>query len=349
MENETTDIKLLKKGTTCQYFIGGMHCPACELIIEKKLSGNISVNNVDVILASRKIYFELQTDMPENQLLENINEILQKDGYKISKLAPSHRIKWLDLLKGFLAAALIFAAFILLQKSGIAGLLNVSSLTLPVAFLIGVIASLSSCMAVVGGLVLSISSGYARTNDKVRSLFLFHSARVAGFFILGGILGIAGAYFTINQTANFVISIILFVLMIVIGLNLLDISPFLNKFQLRVPKSFSRKILNNSGLQNRFMPVILGILTFFLPCGFTQSMQLSSMISGSFLDGGLLMLVFALGTLPVLGIISFSSIRFSKSSFSGIFFKTAGFIVIFFALFNFINLLVSAGLIMPIF
>jgi len=73
------------------------------------------------------------------------------------------------------------------------------------------------------------------------------------------------------------------------------------------------------------------------------------MAEGSFFGGGLLMLVFALGTLPVLGIISFSSIRFSRSSYSGVFFKAAGFMVIFFALFNFVNALVSAGLIMPFF
>ena len=349
MENNKDIDEIIKKGTACQYFIGGMHCPACELIIEKKLSCYSLVKNVDVILNNRKILFEVQNDMPETQLLENINEIIQKDGYRISKNAPAHRIKWLDLLKGFLAAGFIFSAFILLQKSGIAGLLKVNNLTLPVSFLIGVISSLSSCMAVVGGLVLSISSGYARTSEKAWPLILFHSARVAGFFILGGVLGIAGSFFSINQTANFVISIILFVLMIVIGLNLLDISPFLSKFQLRVPKSFSRKIMFNRGLQNRFMPVILGILTFFLPCGFTQSMQLSSMTAGNFLGGGLLMLVFALGTLPVLGIISFSSIRFSRSSFSGVFFKAAGFMVIFFALFNFVNALIAAGLIMPFF
>jgi len=61
------------------------------------------------------------------------------------------------------------------------------------------------------------------------------------------------------------------------------------------------------------------------------------------------MLSFALGTLPVLAIISFSSLSIKRNSKSGIFFKTAGLIVILFAIFNLINALVAIGFIPPIF
>ncbi len=30
------------------------------------------------------------------------------------------------------------------------------------------------------------------------------------------------------------------------------------------------------------MPIIVGVGTFFLPCGFTQSMQIAALSSGSF-------------------------------------------------------------------
>ena len=67
----------------------------------------------------------------------------------------------------------------------------------------------------------------------------------------------------------------------------------------------------------------MGGLTFFLPCGFTQSMQLLALGSGNFLTGGMIMLVFALGTLPaLLGISVMSSVLEGRSarwflSFSG--------------------------------
>jgi sulfite exporter TauE/SafE len=61
------------------------------------------------------------------------------------------------------------------------------------------------------------------------------------------------------------------------------------------------------------------------------------------------MLAFALGTLPVLALISFSSLSIKDSKYAGVFFKTAGLIVILFALFNLTNSLVVIGLIPPIF
>ena len=61
------------------------------------------------------------------------------------------------------------------------------------------------------------------------------------------------------------------------------------------------------------------------------------------------MLAFALGTLPVLALISFSSFSIQQSSKAGIFFKTSGLVVILFALFNIMNSLVVVGLIPPVF
>lgn len=77
-------------------------------------------------------------------------------------------------------------------------------------------------------------------------------------------------------------------------------------------------------------------------------MQLYALSSGSFVTGSLTMLVFALGTLPVLALLSFASLSLHSRRASGIFFKTAGLVVIAFALFNLMNGLVVAGIIQPI-
>jgi sulfite exporter TauE/SafE len=61
------------------------------------------------------------------------------------------------------------------------------------------------------------------------------------------------------------------------------------------------------------------------------------------------MFTFALGTLPMLGLLSFGSFSIATKSWKGIFFKTAGLVVIILALFNLINALVVAGVIDPIF
>jgi sulfite exporter TauE/SafE len=78
-------------------------------------------------------------------------------------------------------------------------------------------------------------------------------------------------------------------------------------------------------------------------------MQVYTLSTGNFLTGGLTMLVFALGTLPMLALLSFGSFSISSKPWKGIFFKTAGLIVIALALFNLINSLVVAGIIEPVF
>jgi hypothetical protein len=70
-----------------------------------------------------------------------------------------------------------------------------------------------------------------------------------------------------------------------------------------------------------------GALTFFLPCGFTQALQLYVLGKGSVTTGALTMLVFALGTLPAL--LSLSAVSsFAKGAFQKYFLRIAGAAVI---------------------
>ena len=57
--------------------------------------------------------------------------------------------------------------FVLLQKAGIVNLVQTGTVTYGTAFVVGIIASLSTCMAVVGGLVLSMSATFAKEGDRV--------------------------------------------------------------------------------------------------------------------------------------------------------------------------------------
>lgn len=340
---------ILISGTRCEYNVYGMHCPACELIIEKKLSKLVHLKNVNAVLREKKVYFEIEKDVSREDLILEINIIVSPHGYKISETREKHKVNFKDLAIGFAIAVLIAGIFFLMQKLGIANILGGRTFSLPFVFMIGVVASLSSCMAVAGGLVLSISSSYAKGKDKVRPLIFFHASRIVGFFLLGGLVGLIGRAFTLTPGFYFIMSIILFIVMLILGVNLLDVFPFFRKLQFGLPKIFTRNIVNNENIQNKFTPLLLGAVTFFLPCGFTQSMQVNAMAGGNFIKGALIMLVFALGTLPMLALISFGSVRFSASLKSGIFFKTAGFIVMFFAVFNFLSSLVAAGIIPPLF
>jgi len=78
---------------------------------------------------------------------------------------------------------------------------------------------------------------------------------------------------------------------------------------------------------------LLGALTFFIPCGFTQSTQLLALGAGSFLGGALIMTTFALGTLPsLIGISIVSSL--ARGKFLQWFFAFSGMLVVVLGLLN---------------
>jgi sulfite exporter TauE/SafE len=146
-----------------------------------------------------------------------------------------------------------------------------------------------------------------------------------------------------------VLSLIVAIVLLILGINLLDVFPWAKKFQVTLPSFMGTRLQGLKQLNHTLTPLLIGIATFFLPCGFTQSMQIYALTTGSFVTGALTMGAFALGTFPVLALLSFSSLGISKKAQSGVFFKTAGLVVIFFGLFNLINSLVAAGLLSPVF
>lgn len=336
---------------TLKLHITGMHCNACILLTESEAQELPYITRVKSDLKHHTI--EVRGDFadrtPEAVAL-SLTEVLQPHGYTVSVERQAHaKKKWADF-KIAAPIALAFAVgFVLLQKAGLVNLVNTGTVTYGTAFVIGVIASLSTCMAVVGGLVLSMSATFAKEGDKVRPQLLFHAGRLISFFVLGGVIGAIGSAFALNATASFALSLLIAIVMFILGINLLDVFHWSKKLQPSMPKFLAKHAYGASKLNHTLTPFLVGIATFFLPCGFTQSMQIYTLSTGSFLTGALTMGTFALGTLPVLALVSFSSFSIQKSSYASVFFKTAGLIVILFALFNLMNALVVMGFIQPLF
>lgn len=328
-----------------------MHCNACVLTIDSELGELQNISRVNSSLQNHTLQVEgdFGEKSPE-EIAELLTSYVKEKGYVIStKERAKHVVKWSDFKIAFPFALGFILLFIALQKVGIINLVNAENMTYGTSFMIGVIASLSTCMAVVGGLVLSMSATFAKEGDKVKPQVMFHLGRIVAFFVLGGIIGAIGGAFVLNTTATFILGLVITVVMLILGLNLLDVFPWAKKLQPSMPKFISKHVHGVSKLNHTLTPVLVGVATFFLPCGFTQSMQIYTLSTGGFMSGGLTMLAFALGTLPVLALVSFSSFSIKDSKHGGIFFKTAGLIVLMFALFNLLNSLAVMGYIPPLF
>src|SRR3989339_405330 len=332
------------------FHVQGMHCKSCVLMIEGELGDLPYLTHVKSSLKNNSVEVvgDFGDKTPE-QIADELTAPLRPHGYTVSVEKKTKENKWADF-KIAIPAALAFAVlFVVVQKMGLVNLVSAGDVTYGTAFVIGIVASLSTCMAVVGGLLLSMSATFAKEGDKIKPQVLFHLGRIISFFILGGAIGALGSAFQLGPITNFIIGIIIGLVMFVLGLNLLDIFHWTKRLQPSMPKFLSQKALNVTKLNHTLTPALVGIITFFLPCGFTQSMQIYTLSTGSFLSGGLTMLSFALGSFPMLALISFSSFSIHNNAKKGIFFKSAGLIVILFAIFNLINTFVGIGWIAPIF
>lgn len=334
---------------TYTFHVKGMHCKSCIALTEGELMDLPEVTHAESSLKTHTVdvvgEFGGRT---QDEIAAYLTEPLKRHGYSLHLEKQAHTVRWADFTYAIPVAAVFIALFIVLQKLGIVNLAGSGEMTYATAFVIGLVASVSTCMAVVGGLVLSMSASYAKEGQGVRPQILFHVGRLVSFFVLGGVIGALGSAFQLGGTGTFVLSFIVAIILLILGLNLLDIFPWTKKLLPTLPASFSKRVKGLRSGNSTLTPFLIGAATFILPCGFTQSMQLYSLTTGSFLEGALTMTVFALGTLPVLALLSFSSLSIKKMQ-TGVFYKTAGLVVIFFGLFNLMNSLVAAGLISPLF
>ena len=86
--------------------------------------------------------------------------------------------------------------------------------------------------------------------------------------------------------------------MIVLGLQMLKLVPALARFLPTLPQALRAHASTTSpSAKPKAAHSCSGAATFFLPCGFTQALQLYVLAKGSFTIGALTMLAFALGTL----------------------------------------------------
>lgn len=357
--------------------IQGMHCAACRLIIEDIIGEDKETIKAEVSLKTNLLHVEGDFSREQKDLLEDWQGQLKVHGYSLhsqeegeegrereegrgeegrgeegSKIeenitVEARKRKQTTLLQAFLLGCFILFGFVIFQRSGILDFSTGESFNLSTAFLLGLIASLSSCLAVVGGLVLSLSANAAKVGAKKQSAFMFHIGRLLSFIVLGALLGLVGEAFSVSHEVTSFLGMLAALVMIIVGLNLLEVFKGSGHHRfMTLPDKIFRSITKRSS--GSFSPFIVGAGTFFLPCGFTQSMQILALASSSPLQGALIMGLFALGTLPVLSTLSFASFSLASSKYGSLFFKTSGIVVVGLGLYALLGILAVFGIIKPL-
>src|SRR3989344_258896 len=331
---------------TLTFHVTGTHCASCKILIEDTLNEQIGISHANVDLKREIVSIDTVLDESQHKLAEILTEKIKHNGYSLSVEKQAREKKDNGVIWQALPIGLAFIAlFFIVQKSGILNFGLGGTITPVTSFIIGLVASVSSCLAVVGGLVLSLSATVSQDKvSDIKPMVLFHGGRLLSFAVLGGLLGTIGGAIGISFTVSAVLGIIASTIMIVLGLNLIGV---FEKNMIALPAhvfNVFRKVEHKT-----IEPFLVGVGTFFLPCGFTQAMQFAALSSGSFLSGLLIMTAFALGTLPMLALLSFGSASFAQSKYAPLFFKAVGVVVIGLGTFSFLAGLAGLGIIQPLF
>ena len=333
----------MDKKSSCQikYYVNGMHCASCETLIEKELRSWKGVKNVKADLKTKEVTLTL--DSPQNiPDTSQLNNSFDELGYTFNKFKTKEKsLSQKDIIITVGFASVFILVFLLLKgnENSVFSLNLDSSSSVFGYFTFGLIAGFSSCAALVGGLLLSLSKKwndvYGGNKKKSKVPFaLFITGRMISFALLGGLLGLLGAVIQISPLFTTVMIIIVSVVMIILGLQMVGFE-WAEKLTIKSPKKLSGFITNETNFKGKYMPFVVGFLTFFIPCGFTLIAQSNALLSGSFIISSFNMFAFALGTLPMLLLLSFTSIKlFGNPKVSRQFSLFAGIVVIFFGIYT---------------
>lgn len=177
------------------------------------------------------------------------------------------------------------------------------------AFVTGLTAGGLSCMAVQGGLLTSslasqieenIRQGLPRKNKLLNPILIFLVTKLFVYTLLGFGLGWIGNLFQFSSFTRALLQIGIGIFMIGNALRMLNVHPVFRYFNFEPPQFIRRAIRRISKKEDDWLtPMVLGLMTVFIPCGITQSMMSLAMAGGNPLFGAALMFAYTIGTSPI--------------------------------------------------
>ncbi|MFH0821007.1 MAG: sulfite exporter TauE/SafE family protein [Candidatus Peregrinibacteria bacterium] len=330
----------------------GMTCSSCEVRIEQKWKKLPGIHKVRVNHSTGKAIITHSDELK----LVTLQAALAQDGYRVTLWnqpvqGDEPENDFFDYLNVGAIFLILIAIYLITKELGLVPKnFGVSAnMSYGFVFLIGLVAAVSSCLAVTGGLLLAVGSEWAERHpeltgwQKFKPLLSFNIGRLVFYGILGGVVGAIGSALQISPRTNAGIVIVAGLVMLFLGIHLLHLFPGAGRFIPKMPKFLAHKIHDFEKHDHPLAPFLLGGATFFLPCGFTQALQLYALSVGNWKVGALTMFVFALGTMPALLSVSALS-SFIQGTVKKYFMRVAGALIVLIALLNIKSGLVLSGI-----
>ena len=204
-------------------------------------------------------------------------------------------------------------------------------------FLTGLFTGGISCMAVQGGLLASvIATQTTQTNTRKKTFFLvvfFLLGKIFAYTLLGMLLGLIGSYMQLTIATRAVLMVVASLFMLATAMNLLNVHPIFRFVLIQPPRFLTRLARQQSKQLDWFAPVVVGMLTIFLPCGTTQAMMAQALEFGNPFVSASILFAFVLGTVPLFLLFGVS-MQAASQMFAKYFAPVAATLVIILAVWN---------------
>ena len=272
------------KTESCEIRIRGMICRSCT----DEISGML-LRTKGVVKASVSYYKALATVSYDPALVtpEELEKRIKALGYETGERSRAERM--LDLGCVLLTVLLVW----LLLRWGRASP-EIGGASFGALFLVGLSTS-PHCLGMCGGILLSACHGREGRKAQFGAALGYNGGRTLSYTALGAAFGALGMVLTYTLSMKSMLFTMLGLVVALLGLNMWGLLPALPTLPgeqgtaCRLPDRLRRQT-----------PLLVGLLTGFMPCGALYAAWLCAMSSGSTAKGALLMLAFALGTVPLI-------------------------------------------------
>ena len=168
------------------------------------------------------------------------------------------------------------------------------------AFILGLLGSLH-CVGMCGPIAFMLPVDRSNSFKKVSQIGIYHFGRLLAYSLIGLVFGLVGKslyIFGIQQQLSIIIGVLMIVLVLIPYkiLGKYNLSRPLNKLISKVKSSLGKALKKKSA--DTFLTI--GFLNGFLPCGLVYMAVFGAVATGSLLEGSLYMVLFGLGTIPLM-------------------------------------------------
>jgi len=168
------------------------------------------------------------------------------------------------------------------------------------AFILGLLGSLH-CVGMCGPIAFMLPVDRSNSVKKISQISSYHIGRLLAYGLTGLVFGILGKsfyLFGVQQQLSIAIGIIMIIIILIPykSISKYNLSKPIHKIIAKVKSSLGKALKKKTA--DTF--ITIGFLNGFLPCGLVYMAVFGAIATGGLLEGSIYMILFGLGTIPLM-------------------------------------------------